>query len=133
MSVKKFSFILKTAKIFHQNLPTHVEEHSLFWLPLCDMPSASRLALSMWHILKARVKYRVRRIYCNFLKSKLNRRPLHSNFRIYARCRLFTSGSKFALVNFDRGHKEKNLGECFTFQNLAPLETSYNTGPNCDG
>ena len=66
MSVKKFSFILKTAKIFRQNLPTHVKEHdvSLFWLPLGDMPSTSRLALCIWHIQKARVKYRVRRISC---------------------------------------------------------------------
>ena len=40
-SVKKFSFILKTAIIFRQNLPTPMEEYdvSLFWLPLCDMPS----------------------------------------------------------------------------------------------
>ena len=59
MSVKKFSFILKTAKIFHQNLPTQVKEHdvSLFWLSLYDMPSTSRLALCIWHIHKARVKY----------------------------------------------------------------------------
>ena len=58
--------MLKTAKLFRQNLPTHVEEHhvSLFWLPLCDMPSTSRLALCMWHIQKARVKYKVPRISC---------------------------------------------------------------------
>ena len=59
MSVKKFSFILKTATIFCQNLPAHLKEHdlSLFWLLLCDMPSTSRLALCIWHIQKARVKY----------------------------------------------------------------------------
>ena len=28
-------------------------------------------------------------------------------------------------------YKEINLGGCFTFQNLAPLETRYETGPNC--
>ena len=43
MSVKKFSFILKTEKIFRQSLPAHVKEHdvSLFWLLLRDMPSTS--------------------------------------------------------------------------------------------
>ena len=67
MSVKKFGFIFKTAKIFRRNLPTHVKEHqvSLFWLPLCNMPSTSRLALCIWHIQKTRVKYRVRRISCD--------------------------------------------------------------------
>ena len=47
-------------------LPTHVEERdvSLFWLPLCDIPSTSRRVLCMWHIQKAHVKYRVHRISC---------------------------------------------------------------------
>ena len=53
-------------KSFTKILPTRVAEHdiSLFWLPLCGMPSTSRLTLWMWHIQKAPVKYKVCRISC---------------------------------------------------------------------
>ena len=51
-----------------------MEEHdiSLFWLPLCDMPSTSQLALCMWHIQKARVQYRVHRISCYTKSQKVS-------------------------------------------------------------
>ena len=75
--------------------------------------------------------------FLNFLKSKPNRTPLHYNFHIYARYRLFTLGSKFALANFDRGHYKfahswtRIKAQCPWFQYLSPPLTKSLLGCPC--
>ena len=89
------SLYIKAAKIWGHSVKTSS-------LPLCDL--CTRMTPLRFRTFLIFPNYWIPE-FLNLLKSNPNRRPPHYNSRIYARYRLFTRGSKFALANFDRGHK----------------------------